>query len=433
MSTSSSPGSREGRETRLLLVTIAISVGVLLLLARFRFPAEPADRPVESAPAPLERLAAEATYEELASIMADLERRIAPRLAVLRTTSAAGTTSLVVAPRITPDRAVVLVREGDSIASVNEPTSVEVVAQDVANGIHVLRVPAVDDGAVTMRTGTPRVGPRYVGVVEATVQGPVLRPVYVGRMQLISDARTGAQQVSMVAMQQTIPNGAAIFTLEGALIGLVRDSGDITTVITGEFLRTAAAAAPPVVNSARGWLGIELDPLSPQLARATGADRGIVVAHVQSGGPAEKFLQAGDVVQSVAGSAVSSVAGFRQMEASSVPGAIVAIAGIRRGSPLNVTLTSVDAGSVRVVPADDPGFVGRDVAGLGTEVVSVTPGSAAALGGLLPGDLIVAIDGRQAPAAGDVSNRFRSAKPGTALLLTVQRGRRHHVIGLERR
>ena len=64
------------RETRLLLATIAVSVGMLLLLARFRFPEEAGRQTVEPAAAPLERLAARATFDELAGTMADLERRI---------------------------------------------------------------------------------------------------------------------------------------------------------------------------------------------------------------------------------------------------------------------------------------------------------------------------------------------------------------------
>jgi len=434
MSTPAHAANREGREIRLLLATIAISVGVLVLLARFRFPAEPADRPVESAPAPLERLAAEATYEELASIMADLERRLAPRLVVIRTTTSAGTPSLVVAPRMAPDRAVVLLREGDRIESANQGTAVEAVAHDAANGLHVLRVPAVDDGAVTIRTGLPRTGPRYVGVVEATSQGPVLRPVYVGRMQLVDDRRTGAQQLSLIALQQAIPSGAAIFTLEGAFIGLARDASDTTTrVVTGEFLRTAAASAPPVANGPRGWIGVELDPLTPQLTRATGADRGVVIAHVQSGGPGDKVLQPGDVVQSIDGTAVTGVHEFRQIEANRTPGASVSISGIRRGAPLDATVTAADVDAMKVVPPEGPGFIARDVARVGTEVVAVTPNSPAASGGLQTGDLIVALDGRQAPAMADIASRFGAAKSGTALLLTVRRGPRHHVIGLEQR
>jgi len=434
MSTPAPAAGRQGRETRLLLVTIAISVGVLLLLARFRFPDDGAERPVASAPAPLERLAAEATYEELASIMADLERRVSPRVAVVRTTALAGTSSLVVAPRIAPDRAVVLSRPAERIESADESTPVEVVAHDVTNGVGVLRVPAVDDGAVLIRTGLPRTGPRYVAVVEAAAGGPILRPVYVGRIQLVADARTGAQQLSMVGLQRTLPSGAAIFALDGAFIGLVRDSGDTTTVLTGEFLRTAAGAAPPETSGARGSFGVEIDPLTPGLTRATGADRGVVIAYVQPGGPADKALQSGDVVQSVDGTQVTTVGEFRHLEGARAPGASVSIAGVRRGSALTAAVTAADADAISAIPAvEGPGIVGRHVPGAGTEIVTIGLRSAAAAAGLQAGDLIVSVDGRQAPDTADIANLYRAATPGAALLLTVRRGHRHHVLGLEKR
>lgn len=410
-----------------------MSVAVLVLLARYRFPDEPADRPVESAPAPLERLAAAATYEELASIMADLERRIAPRVAVVRTAAADGTSSWSVAPRIAPDRAVVLTHPADALHSGASDSPIEVVGLDESNGLALLRVPAVDDGAVTIRTGAPRAGPRYVGVVEATVHGPVLHPVYVGRMQLVGDQRTGAQQISLVGLQQPVPAGAAIFTLDGALLGLVRDTGSPTIVITGDFLRTAAAAAAPPENRPRGSLGVELDPLTPALARAAGAERGVAVAHVPPGSPAAKVLQPGDVIQAVDGVTVTTVAGFRRVEATRAPGANVVLTGVRRGAPLELTIAAADAAAQAAPVTDGSGFIGRQVPRLGVEVVTLTPRGPAAVAGLAPGDLILAIDGRQAPTTEDVSSRYRAATPGSALLLTIQRGARHHVLALEKR
>ena len=424
---------RPGRETRLLLVTIAISVAVLLLLARFRFPAEAADRPVESAPAPLERLAAEATYEELASIMADLERRIAPRVTIARTSFPDGTSSLSVAPRIAPDRAVVLIGPAERLESASAEASLEVIGRDDTNGVAVLRVPAVDDGAVTIRTAAQRPGPRYLGVVEATASGPVLRPVYAGRMQLVMDGRTATQQISLAGLQQSLPVGAAVFALDGGFLGLVRDSGQTTTVLTGDFLRSAAAAAPPVENRPNGWLGMDLDALTPSLSRAAGADRGVAVAYVQAGGPAVKLVQPGDVIQSVDGTAVTTVAGFRRLEASRTPGANVLLTGVRRGAPLELTMTAADAAAVGPPATDGLGFVGRNVAGLGVEVLTVTPQGAAATAGLAAGDLILTIDGRQAPDIGDINRRYRAAAPASALLITIQRDGRHHVLALEKR
>lgn len=72
------------RETRLLLATIGVSVAMLLLLARFRFPDESTRGTAEPPVAPLERLAARATFDELASTMADLERRLATRVELVR-------------------------------------------------------------------------------------------------------------------------------------------------------------------------------------------------------------------------------------------------------------------------------------------------------------------------------------------------------------
>jgi hypothetical protein len=429
------PAGNRTRETRLLLVTIAVSVGVLLLLARFRFPGNPADRPVDKARAPLERLAAQATYDELASIMADLERRIAPRVWIMRSNGGMTPASLVVAPRLTPDRAVALLDVGEILESATEGSGAEIVAQDVIRGVAVIRVPAVDDGAVPIRLGPLRAGPRYVGVVEATPQGPILRPVYVGRTELIADPRTSAQQLSLAALQHALTRGAAIFTLDGEFLGLVRNSGVAATVVTAEFLRAAADGAQPATNQPRGLLGLEVESLTPALARPTGAERGVVVSFVDPGGPSAKAVQSGDVIQAIDGTPVASIAAFRQQESSRAPGASVALQGVRRGSPLWITVTAADAAEASrpAVAPDDPGFVGRMVSGAGLEVVTVNARGAAALAGLESGDLIVAVDGQLDPDSADIARRYRAADPGTALIVTVLRGQRHRVLALEKR
>lgn len=95
------------RETRLLLVTIVISIGLLFLLARFRFPQDSEPGASEPPAPPLQRLAARATFEELASAMADLERHVTARVEVLRIQPERATGAFVPAPRLAADRAVV--------------------------------------------------------------------------------------------------------------------------------------------------------------------------------------------------------------------------------------------------------------------------------------------------------------------------------------
>lgn len=417
---------RGSRETRLLLVTIAVSVAVLLLLARFRFPDQPATQSATTAPAPLERLAARATYDELAASMVELERRIAARVAIVRSRDAEGLESFVVAPRLLPDRAIALV-DGAASISATGGTDVEVLARDEATSIVVVRVPAVDDGAVTLRQGPPRPGPRYVAVVDASAAGPTVRPVYVSRV----DQREGGSNLQMSGLQLPLNKGSAVFALDGAFLGLVREPGTSVTVVSAEALRNSMERARPTSTQARASLGIDVDVLTPALARATGADSGVVVVRVHPDGPAADSLQPGDVVQAINGVSVSAIDSFRRIERSIAPGSSVAVTGIRRRAPLEATIEPAERPSP--TRTDGTGFIGRNVPGAGIEVVAVADDSAASAAGLLRGDLITFIDGRPARDAAALTRAFGGAEPGTALLLTVQRNQRHLVVPLEKR
>lgn len=218
-----------GRETRLLLVTIGVSVAALLLLARFRFP-EQTVQPSEPAQAPLERLAARAAYDELASAMADLERRIAPRLIVFRVTPQRASGEYVVAPRVTGSRAVVVLGADERI----EPTegAPDIITHDAERGLAVLATEPVDDAIVTPRTGPPRPGPRYVVVVEGSEQGPTLRPVYVGRTSTVDESGGALTLLTMDALQSALPRGAAVFSLDGTFLGLVSVAGPVTSLFS---------------------------------------------------------------------------------------------------------------------------------------------------------------------------------------------------------
>jgi len=383
---------------------------------------------VPSAPAPLERLAARAAYDELASTMADLERRILPRIAMVRLRDAQGE-SLVLAPRLTPDRAVALVGMVTPVASGQD---VEVIGQDEARSLVVLRVPAVDDGAVTIRQGTPRAGPRYVAVVETSTTGPIVRPVYVARVETRNDAAGRPTQL-FSGLEEPLARGSAIFTLEGAFLGLVRDPGRTAVVVPAETLPAAILNAQPAESRKPATLGVEVNGLTPALMRATGADHGVVVVRVLENGPAAEALRSGDVIGAMDGTRVTSVEGFRQLERVRAPGAIVAITGTRRREPLEISLRAAAAQAKPVPAPDDPGFVGRHVPGAGIEVVTVADPSAAAAAGLSRGDLIVAIDGEPARDMAVLTRRFRAADEGSAILITIQRNQQHRVLALEKR
>jgi S1-C subfamily serine protease len=425
-------GGRFGRETRLLLTTIVVSVGMLLLLARFRFPQDSTITPDEPAAPPLERLAARATFDELASIMADLNRRLSPRIAVVRVQPDRAGGPYAVAPRLTDDRAVVLLAANEGLAPSGTDGVPPIVGRETGRDLAVIGVTPRADSAVTPRIGAPRPGPRYVAVVEGTAQGPALRPVYVGRTDLFQDPRTSMSVLAISAVQHSLPRGAAIFSLDGTFIGLASESGATTTIIPAESLRAVAQSAQAVAQ-ARGDLGLDVQTLTNALARAAGVDRGVMVNHVARGGPADENVSSGDVIQAVDGTNVTTVVGFQQLEQTRIPGAPVVLTIVRRGKPLQVTVRAADTALASLPAAgDDPGMVLRTVRGAGVEVVTVAPGSAAADAGVEAGDLIVAADGVEQPAAGAIERAYRTAPRGGSVLLTIRRGLQHRVVAVEK-
>jgi hypothetical protein len=420
--------SRRGRETRLLLATIAISVAVLVLLARFRFPDE-AGRPIaEPVPAPLERLAARATYDELAATMADLERRLLPRLLVVEVQPDRDTGAYGVAARVTPNRAVALLAWHESLRG-QRP----ILARDNARDIAVLSVPEAPEAIVTLPPASPRPGPRYVAVVEGTARGLVLRPVYVGRTDMFQDPRTTSPLLSLAALQQAVPRGAAVFSLAGNFLGIAIEGGHSATVVPGDILRAAAESARQVEET-RGDLGFTVEPLTRALARATGAERGVVVNYVHPQGAALGAVEMGDVVTAIDGTPVTTPAGFQQVVQSRTPGSEATLDVMRLGKPLTLAITVRDTTGVPLPPPapDDPGFVLRAIPDLGAEVVSVRAGGRASRAGLQTGDVIIRVDGRAAPTPAVLLAAFRQTPGGEALVLVVQRGADHRVLALER-
>lgn len=428
MPQASSAGTR--RETRLLLATIAVSVGMLLLLARFRFPEEATRLGAETVPAPLERLAARATYDELASVMVDLERRVIPTIEVLRIQSPRGP-AYSPAVRVAADRAVALLPRDHRVVGLGASPAPSILARDALRELVVLQLAPTPDSAVVVPAAAPtRPGPRYVVIVEATARAPAVRPVYVGRTDLFADPRWADPVLSVAAVQQTLSIGSAVFSLDGAFIGLAAESNGTIMVIPAETLRHVAAVAP-MAPAQRGSLHVDVQPLTPEITRATGAEKGVVVAWVTPAAGAN--LLPGDVIQSIDEVGITTVAGFQQVEQSRTPGAPVTLGVLRRGQPVTVTMTAADATAVPpFVNHDNLGAVLRSITGVGAEVITVEPDGPAGRAGLAANDLVIALDGRVAPDASAIERAYRSARPDDAMLLTIRRNGEHRVVTLAR-
>ena len=234
-----SPGSRLTRETRLLLIVLTVAVAVLLTLSRFRFP-EPSVQEAASA-APLARLAARATFDELASIIAELSTRINPVIEVLRVESGSQL-RFVPAVRVRPDVALAHVSGGSRIlALVHGGDSPEIIAFDASRELVLVRVPA--DPARVMTIGAPgptSSAPRYVAAVEGTRGGPTLRPVFLGRTDPLTDDRYGDDLLVLGGILQASP-GSLIFGLDGSFVGLCIMQEGFVAGVPGRALEAAVA------------------------------------------------------------------------------------------------------------------------------------------------------------------------------------------------
>jgi S1-C subfamily serine protease len=416
------PDSR--RETRLLVVTITVSIAMLLILARFRFPQTPT-RTLEPAPAPLERLAARATYDELAQIMASLQARIAPVVEVIPLQDR-GHAGYLVAPRVAGNRAIGIIEKNAELGAL--PSGLSVLSRDDERGVIVLQSEA--PGLVASFRDALTAGPRYVAAVQGTPLGAVARPVYVGRTDLIPSPGWSDAVISVAAVQQNLPPGTAIFSLDAVFIGLVSGTNGATTVLPASLLQQlaeSATAAPEI----RASLGIEVQALTPDLARASGAQAGVMVVRADPTVQGAEAVHSGDVIVSIDDVPITTVRGFTRVSEHRTPGSAVTLSIVRLGKPLTVSVTARNAADAPAAQ-QDLGAVLRTVSGAGVEIISVRPGSPAERSGLLRTDLVTAVNGQPAADARALQRAFGAAPSGTALLLTVQRAGSERVLAVEK-
>jgi len=215
-----SPRSRPSRETRLLLIVITLSAVVLVALSQFRFPDEDRVPSAGATPLPLERLAARATYEELATIISELGERVTPSVVVARVETG-GLQRFVPALRVRPDLLLAHVSPDSRVlALVGTTAPVEIAAYDAARELVLIRVPHAAQAVVNLQSrdrGTS--APRYVAAVEGTRGGAALRPVFLGRTDPLSDDRYEQGLIVLGGVLQASP-GSLIFALDGSFVGL---------------------------------------------------------------------------------------------------------------------------------------------------------------------------------------------------------------------
>lgn len=172
----------------------------------------------------------------------------------------------------------------------------------------------------------------------------------------------------------------------------------------------------------RGWIGVTMQDLTPQLAQSFGisSTRGAVVADVVKGGPADAAgIKRGDIIVALQGKAITDSSALRNEVAVAGAGQEVKVTVLRDGKnqDLNVKVASQQVQDkmlaaslekrlgVRVGPINPKETQNFGLESLkGVAIVSVDPGGPMGAAGFEKGDLILqmnqqAIDGPESFAA----------------------------------
>jgi serine protease Do len=192
---------------------------------------------------------------------------------------------------------------------------------------------------------------------------------------------------------------------------------------------------------ARGWLGVQMQEITPALAKAIGLSnvKGVLVDIVSKDSPAAHGgLKQGDVIVNYNGAPVTDTRDLAMAVADTPAGKSVPVQVLREGQQTTVNVTiGAEHGQPRVAsnagPEEHGGRVGLQLAPLSQErrqqlgldapggvlVSNVTPGSPADQSGLQAGDVILGIGGRSVGSPDEAASRIHAAESSNRQALPV--------------
>lgn len=236
------------------------------------------------------------------------------------------------------------------------------------------------------------------------------------------------------AAGQVVGINTAIFSQSGGSVG-------IGFAIPINLAKTILPQLEATGHVTRGWLGVSLQPLTPELAKALQLpkEEGALVAQVLPDSPGAKAgLRAGDVIVAYEGRAIAKAGDLPRLVADTPIGQTVTVQVLRDGKPLSVTalIAQVPEPQQRAeaaTPARErlglavqpltPALAKQlgvpDTAGL--VVAEVKDGSPAAEAGIQPGDVIVQVNRKPVRTVVDLRQALAAQKAGEPTLFQLHR------------
>lgn len=225
---------------------------------------------------------------------------------------------------------------------------------------------------------------------------------------------------------QVIGVNTAIFSPTGGSVG-------IGFAIPSEIAAQVISALKADGHVKRGWMGVNIQTLSPELAQGFGLDepKGALVAGVLDGGPAARAgVEVGDIILRFDDHEIKTMRDLPRAVAATKAGRDVDVAVLRAGKPITITLSVGDMPgneklalapsstpmhqmfgvTLSALDADIRAQLGLSEGASGVLITEVVKGSPAEREGLRAGDLILRVGNDAVSTPEQVSGAMHEAK-----------------------
>jgi serine protease Do len=245
-------------------------------------------------------------------------------------------------------------------------------------------------------------------------------------------------------------SGGPLFNTKGEVIGIntaiVGGGSGIGFAVPSNIAKALVPQLEKEGTVSRGYLGVGIQDLNADLAKALGApvNEGVVVTEVREGSPAKKAgLQVDDVITAVDGKKLTSAGALTRAVALSRPGTTVTLQVYRGQKPIEVKVQLAQRPEEGLAQQNQDrsstdeegkkqqkiGLALQDVTpryaeslGIppaGALIADVVPGSPADQAGLVPGMVVVEANRKPVKNKDELLKLLKSAKSGSSVLLRV--------------
>lgn len=235
-------------------------------------------------------------------------------------------------------------------------------------------------------------------------------------------------------------SGGPLVDINGNVVGMntaiVASGQGIGFAIPVNMVKTIAEQLIKTGSVKRGWLGVGIQNITPELAESFGikAIKGVLVNRVYQDSPASKAgIQQGDVIIKYDGRDVENVRQLQNMVVSSGIGKVVEIIFVRNQKEYKAAVKIEELKGEKGFYQQDEDLIGLRINEIpasykkkgiieGVIVEGVKQGSVAESSGMQPGDIILSVNQKKIKNVNDYEQTVKKLKPGSSVTFLILRG-----------